>query len=83
MIGMDGGIRMLAGRYRLEEIIGRGGMSTVYRAADVLLHRDVAVKVMSPALAQGDPAYIVRFEREARAAASLKNAASGRALTAR
>ncbi len=61
----------LAGRYRLEEVIGRGGMSTVYRATDRVLQRTVAVKVMSAALAEGDPSTIARFEREARAAASL------------
>jgi serine/threonine-protein kinase len=61
----------LAGRYRLEEVIGRGGMSTVYRATDGVLQRTVAVKVMSAALAEGDPTHVARFEREARAAASL------------
>ncbi len=61
----------LAGRYRLEDVIGRGGMSTVYRANDRVLQRTVAVKVMSAALAEGDPSTIARFEREARAAASL------------
>jgi serine/threonine-protein kinase len=61
----------LAGRYRLEDVIGRGGMSTVYRATDRVLQRTVAVKVMSAALAESDPTHIARFEREARAAASL------------
>ena len=65
----DGSI--LAGRYRLGEVIGRGGMSTVYRAEDLRLERTVAVKVMSAALAERDPVSIARFEREARAAASL------------
>jgi serine/threonine-protein kinase len=61
----------LAGRYRLEDVIGRGGMSTVYRATDRILQRTVAVKVMSAALAEDDPTHVARFEREARAAASL------------
>jgi serine/threonine-protein kinase len=61
----------LGGRYRLEDVIGRGGMSTVYRATDRVLQRTVAVKVMSTALAEGDPTHVARFEREARAAASL------------
>jgi serine/threonine-protein kinase len=61
----------LAGRYRLGEVIGRGGMSTVYRATDRILQRTVAVKVMSAALAEDDPTHVARFEREARAAASL------------
>jgi serine/threonine-protein kinase len=46
-------------------------MSTVYRATDRVLRRPVAVKVMSAALAEGDPTHVARFEREARAAASL------------
>jgi serine/threonine-protein kinase len=61
----------LAGRYQLEDVIGRGGMSTVYRATDAVLQRTVAVKVMSAALAEDDPSHVARFEREARAAASL------------
>ena len=68
---MDGVQTRLAGRYDLQQVIGRGGMSTVYRATDALLGRTVAVKVLSPALAEGDPVWAARFEREARAAASL------------
>jgi serine/threonine-protein kinase len=62
---------VLAGRYKLEEVIGRGGMSTVYRAADSRLGRTVAVKILLAGLADQDPAYVARFEREARAAAAL------------
>jgi serine/threonine-protein kinase len=72
---MDSGGRALAGRYRLEEVIGRGGMSTVYRATDAVLGRTVAVKVLLAGLAEEDPAYIARFQREARAAAALHNRA--------
>ncbi len=68
---MDGLRTRLAGRYDLDEVIGHGGMSTVYRATDTVLGRTVAVKVLSPALAEGDPVWAARFEREARAAASL------------
>jgi eukaryotic-like serine/threonine-protein kinase len=64
---------LLAGRYRLEEVIGRGGMSTVYRATDETLGRTVAVKLLLATLAEQDPSYSVRFEREARAAAALAN----------
>ncbi len=71
MCGMDGLRTRLAGRYDLQQVIGRGGMSTVYRATDTVLGRTVAVKVLSPALAEGDPVWAARFEREARAAASL------------
>ena len=62
---------VLAGRYRLEEVIGRGGMSTVYRATDEVLGRTVAVKILLAALVDQDPTYSTRFEREARAAAGL------------
>jgi eukaryotic-like serine/threonine-protein kinase len=67
--------RKLAGRYLLGQVIGQGGMSTVYRARDEVLDRDVAVKILLPALADGDPAHIARFEREARAAAALHHPA--------
>lgn len=65
--------RKLAGRYVIGEVIGRGGMSTVHRARDEILARDVAVKILLPALAEGDPAHVARFEREARAAAALQH----------
>src|SRR5918994_214355 len=55
---------VLAGRYRIEAPIGVGGMASVYRAADLRLERDVAVKVLLPNLA-ADPALAQRFEREA------------------
>jgi serine/threonine-protein kinase len=64
---------LLAGRYRLDEVIGRGGMSTVYRASDEVLGRTVAVKILLAVLAEQDPTYAARFEREARAAAALDN----------
>ncbi len=65
--------RALAGRYELLAVIGRGGMGTVYRATDAVLGRTVAVKVLPPAFAEADPVNVARFEREARAAASLAN----------
>lgn len=69
----DGQPRTLAGRYRLEEVIGRGGMSTVYRATDLSLDREVAVKVAMDPLLERDPVYAARFKREARAAAALSS----------
>ena len=63
--------RTLAGRYRLDEVIGRGGMSTVYRGTDLALDREVAVKVALDPLAEENPVYVARFKREARAAASF------------
>ncbi|WP_249010416.1 serine/threonine-protein kinase [Conexibacter sp. DBS9H8] len=62
----------LADRYRLEQIVGSGGMAVVWRAADETLGRTVALKVMSDALA-ADPAYVARFAREARLAASISH----------
>ncbi|WP_231983664.1 serine/threonine-protein kinase, partial [Mycobacterium sp. E2733] len=58
------------GRYRLIELLGRGGMGEVWRAYDTVMDRVVALKVLLPNVAE-DPAYVERFRREAHAAASL------------
>jgi eukaryotic-like serine/threonine-protein kinase len=63
--------RTLAGRYRLEEVIGRGGMSTVYRGTDLELGRTVAVKVALDPLVEQSPIYLARFTREATAGAAI------------
>src|ERR1700761_6412685 len=63
---------VLEGRYRVEEVLARGGMSTVHRGTDTRLDRPVAVKIMEPSLA-ADPTFVRRFEREARAAARLSH----------
>lgn len=63
---------LLEWRYRIGAQIARGGMSTVYAAVDTRLDREVAVKVMDPALAR-EPAFRTRFEREARAVAKLNH----------
>ena len=60
------------GRYRIIGRLARGGMATVYEAVDTRLDRTVALKVMSPALAE-DAEFIARFRREARAAAQLSH----------
>ncbi|MBC7252680.1 MAG: Stk1 family PASTA domain-containing Ser/Thr kinase [Actinobacteria bacterium] len=59
-------------RYRLKEKLGSGGMADVYLADDLLLEREVAVKVLHPQYA-ADPAYIQRFRHEAQAAANLNH----------
>ncbi len=66
------GIRVLGGRYALGEVLGAGGMATVYRARDEVLGREVAVKVLSPQYA-ADAGFLARFEREARHVAALSH----------
>jgi serine/threonine protein kinase len=58
------------GPYRIESVLGRGGMGTVYLATHTRLERRVALKVITPALAD-DPDFRARFLRESRLAASL------------
>ena len=64
--------RILNERYRILRHLARGGMAEVYIAEDQLLNRTVAVKVLFPELA-ADDAFVERFRREARAAASLNH----------
>ena len=64
--------RTVADRYRVESEIARGGMASVYRARDVRLDRDVAMKVLASPYAD-DPRFTARFLDEARAAASLSH----------
>lgn len=58
--------------YKVEEIIGAGGMGVVYRAIQQNLNREVAIKVMPKELAE-DPAFVERFAREAQALAALNH----------
>lgn len=60
------------GRYRLIEMLGRGGMGEVWRAWDVETKRTVAIKVLAPYLAD-DNEFVQRFRREAEAAAQLNS----------
>ena len=60
------------GRYRLEELLGRGGMGEVWRAFDTATDRTVAIKLLPPQLADDDT-FVQRFRREAEAAARLNN----------
>ena len=66
----DFGVGSRLASYRLDEIIGRGGMAVVYRAYDTRLGRQVAVKVMAPELAQNDT-FRQQFIRESRTAAAV------------
>ena len=61
------------GPYRIEELLGRGGMGVVYRATDLRLGRSVALKLLSPELS-GDARFRARFERESQLAASIDHA---------
>jgi beta-lactam-binding protein with PASTA domain/tRNA A-37 threonylcarbamoyl transferase component Bud32 len=63
---------VLGGRYRLVELLGQGGMATIYRARDNELERDVAVKLLRPEY-ERDPDFGTRFRQEARAAGSLNH----------
>jgi serine/threonine-protein kinase len=60
------------GRYRLVELLGRGGMGEVWRAHDTATNRTVAIKLLPPHLA-ADDTFVHRFRREAEAAARLNN----------
>jgi serine/threonine-protein kinase len=64
--------RLLSGRYRLMELLGQGAMAGIYRAQDVTLGREVAVKVIRPELGR-DPGFVARFRAEAQAAAALND----------
>jgi len=64
--------KVVADRYELEELVGTGGMSSVYRARDRLLERRVAIKVLHEHYSR-DEDYVERFRREARSAAKLSH----------
>ena len=62
--------QLLAGRYELGPKIGEGAIATVFRATDLSLGREVAIKVIKPELC-ADPEAVERFRREAQQAARL------------
>src|SRR6201991_5354462 len=66
------GSSLLAGRYRLVERLGAGGMSVVWRGFDEVLGRQVAVKVLPPSTST-DPSFRRRLRAEAQAAARLSH----------
>ncbi len=69
MAGLEG---TKVGPYEIQAMLGVGGMGQVYRARDPRLEREVAVKVLTDALAK-EPGYLERFRREARAVAKLNH----------
>jgi eukaryotic-like serine/threonine-protein kinase len=72
VVGTIGTGELLKGRYRLERMLGRGGMAAVWLGQDEVLERPVAVKVLSDTIA-GDPGFVARFRREAQVAARLSH----------
>ncbi|SBS72820.1 Stk1 family PASTA domain-containing Ser/Thr kinase [uncultured Microbacterium sp.] len=72
---------MLSGRYRIDELIGRGGMASVYRGQDLTLGRAVAIKILKPDLA-ADSAFRTRFRLEAQAASRMAHPAVVRVFDA-
>ncbi len=72
-MGQSGWIgRSLSGRYRIESLLGQGGMSAVYKGTDPNLRRTVAIKLIHGHLSD-DPQFVSRFEEEAAAVAQLKH----------
>jgi serine/threonine protein kinase len=63
---------LLGDRYELQDPIGRGGMAAIYRARDIKLDRDVAIKVLHEVDSTG-PKFVTRFQREAKAASLLQH----------
>ena len=63
---------IFGGRYRLVELLGQGGMATIFRALDTQLGREVAVKLLRPEYLR-DPDFSSRFRQEAQNAASLSH----------
>ena len=68
--GVAQSMRLLAGRYQIGDLIGRGGMADVHVGTDSRLGRRVAIKLLKPALAS-NPAFRSRFRREAQEAAKM------------
>src|SRR5882762_5339305 len=62
--------RIVEGKYKIERMVGKGGMGAVFLAHDLTLDREVAIKVLPPDISQ-DPKVIQRFQQEAKTAAKL------------
>ena len=63
--------QIVGSRYRIDELLGQGGMSSVYKALDPNLHRTVAIKLIHPHLSNNEE-FVRRFESEATAVAHLR-----------
>lgn len=62
----------LAGKYRIDRVLGEGGMGIVFEATHLRLQQKVAIKMLLPSVL-AHPEFVTRFEREARAAATLES----------
>ena len=60
------------GNYKVESLLGRGGMGVVYKARQISLDRSVALKILPPSLSS-DSSFVKRFQREARAVAKFSH----------
>ncbi|HEY8317605.1 MAG TPA: Stk1 family PASTA domain-containing Ser/Thr kinase [Amnibacterium sp.] len=67
---LESGERLLAGRYRVEQLLGRGGMAEVHLGMDLRLGRRVAIKLLRSSLAN-DPVFRMRFRQEAQSASRM------------
>ena len=65
-------LKLLNNRYRMNTLVGRGGMAMVFNGKDLMLERDVAIKLLRSRYAK-DPAFRERFRQEAKAAANLSH----------
>jgi serine/threonine protein kinase len=65
--------QVIAGRYQIQSLIGRGGMGDVYRALDLETQQLVAVKALKPEIVEDDPGILERFTREGQALAKLNH----------
>jgi serine/threonine-protein kinase len=71
LAGLQGRLqRIVEGKYKIERMVGKGGMGAVFLAHDLTLDREVAIKVLPPDISQ-DPKVIQRFQQEAKTAAKL------------
>jgi len=70
MMSLPAGTKL--GRYEIRSKIGEGGMGEVYRAFDPKINREVAIKILPPALSD-DKDRLARFEQEAQAAGALNH----------
>jgi serine/threonine protein kinase len=68
----DSQVGRVLGQFRIEELMGRGGMGTVYRGVQLSVDRPVAVKLIAGD-AENNPDYVFRFRREAKAMAQLRH----------